>query len=79
MCGILGLIHREPAAREPLTARALETLAHRGPDGTGVYTDDFVQLGHTRLSIIDLTDAASQPMLSQDARYVITYNGEIYN
>ena len=79
MCGILGLIHREPAAREPLTAKALETLAHRGPDGTGVYTDDYVQLGHTRLSIIDLTDAASQPMRSRDDRYVVTFNGEIFN
>lgn len=57
----------------------MSRLAHRGPDGSGVYTNDHVQFGHTRLSIIDLTDAGRQPMVSQDGRYVVTYNGEIYN
>lgn len=79
MCGILGLIHREPLMREPLPAKVLATLAHRGPDATGVFTDEHVQIGHTRLSIIDLSDAASQPMKSQDGRYVVTFNGEIFN
>lgn len=79
MCGILGLIHRNPAQRVPLADAVLNRLAHRGPDGHGVYTDDWVQLGHTRLSIIDLSSAGTQPMISRDARYVVTFNGEIYN
>jgi len=79
MCGIIGRIFREAAQREALGASALELLAHRGPDGSGVFTDDHVQLGHVRLSIIDLTDAGCQPMSSADGRYVVTYNGEIYN
>lgn len=79
MCGILGLIHRESSTRAPLTAEELARLSHRGPDGTGVFTDDHAQFGHARLSIIDLTDAGHQPMRSADGRYVVTYNGEIYN
>lgn len=79
MCGILGFVHREPEQRPPLSEQALSRLAHRGPDGTGVFTDAHIQFGHTRLSIIDLTNAGHQPMLSHNDRYVVTYNGEIYN
>jgi len=79
MCGIIGHIYREPAPRQPLAEGAVARLAHRGPDGSGVYTSAYVQFGHTRLSIIDLTDAARQPMASKDGRFVVTYNGEIYN
>ena len=79
MCGILGLIHRQASARAPLTAAALDRIQHRGPDGSGVFTDEHVQFGHVRLSIIDLTEAGHQPMHSQDGRYVVTFNGEIYN
>jgi len=79
MCGIVGHAYRNPAPRQPLSAKALSWIAHRGPDGSGVYTNDYVQFGHTRLAIIDLTDAGRQPMSSRDGRYVVTYNGEIYN
>jgi asparagine synthase (glutamine-hydrolysing) len=79
MCGILGLIHRCAESRPPLSSQLVSNLAHRGPDDTGAYSDDHVQFGHTRLSIIDLTDSGHQPMLSQEGRYVVTYNGEIYN
>lgn len=79
MCGIVGHAYRNPAPRQPLSEEALSRIAHRGPDGSGVYTNDHVQFGHTRLSIIDLTDAGRQPMASQDGRHVVTYNGEIYN
>jgi asparagine synthase (glutamine-hydrolysing) len=79
MCGIIGIIHRHPKSLNPLTADNLKTLAHRGPDGSGVYTDQYVQFGHTRLSIIDLSEAAAQPMRSRDKRFVVTFNGEIYN
>jgi asparagine synthase (glutamine-hydrolysing) len=56
-----------------------DAIAHRGPDGEGHYCDGPVGLGHRRLSIIDLTDAARQPMETPDGRFVVTYNGEIYN
>jgi len=79
MCGILGVIHRQPAERSDLSAAGLNRLAHRGPDGSGVFTDRHVQLGHLRLSILDLTDAGHQPMLDIGHRYVVTFNGEIYN
>ncbi len=79
MCGILGRFYRQPAHRSPFTKHDLATLAHRGPDGSGVYTDPHIQFGHTRLAIIDLTEGGHQPMTYEDGRYVITYNGEIYN
>lgn len=79
MCGIFGFVHREPARRTPISEQALSRLAHRGPDGSGVFVDSYIQFGHTRLSIIDLSDAGHQPMLSHAGRYVVTYNGEIYN
>jgi asparagine synthase (glutamine-hydrolysing) len=62
----------------------IASLRHRGPDGDGVFTDVLadtrsIGMGHNRLSIIDLTDRASQPMRSLDGRYVLVYNGEVYN
>jgi len=79
MCGILGRFYRQPAHRSPFTKQDLATLAHRGPDGSGVYTDSHIQFGHTRLAIIDLTEGGHQPMTYENGRYVITYNGEVYN
>jgi len=79
MCGILGLVHRHAEFRPSLSAQLVSNLAHRGPDDAGTFSDDHVQFGHTRLSIIDLTDSGHQPMLSREGRYVVTYNGEIYN
>ncbi|MDH3703578.1 MAG: asparagine synthase (glutamine-hydrolyzing) [Alphaproteobacteria bacterium] len=83
MCGIAGLI--DPSRRGgDLTAavRAMTgTLVHRGPDGDGLWTDKAgsIGLGHRRLAIVDLSAAGHQPMVSSDGRWVITYNGEIYN
>ena len=80
MCGIAGLFY--PATRKPVDPariRAMtDVLAHRGPDGSGVWTAPGVGFGHRRLSIIDLGGGA-QPMLSADESITVTYNGEIYN
>ena len=59
----------------------IEPLSHRGPDGSGIWYDDEngVAVGHTRLSVLDVSSAGSQPMVSSSGRYVITFNGEIYN
>lgn len=80
MCGIVGIVTRERVNPAALAA-ATRALAHRGPDGEGVYMDAAgkVGLGHRRLSIIDLDVTGAQPMRSADGRYVITFNGEIYN
>jgi asparagine synthase (glutamine-hydrolysing) len=80
MCGIAGLFHPEvPKPVDPARVRAMaDVLAHRGPDGSGVWTAPGVGLGHRRLSIIDLAGGA-QPMLSDGGRLALTYNGEIYN
>jgi asparagine synthase (glutamine-hydrolysing) len=56
-----------------------DAIAHRGPDGEGHWVEGAVGLGHRRLSIIDLTSAAAQPMQSVDGRWILTYNGEVYN
>lgn len=83
MCGIAGIIHiaRQPLAIEKRELRAMSRLiAHRGPDGEGQWLDGqgYVGLVHRRLSIIDLTPQAAQPMLASNGS-VIVYNGEIYN
>jgi len=80
MCGITGIFnyHKTQVSRDVLT-KMTRIIKHRGPDDEGLWTDGFIGLGHRRLAILDLTSAAHQPMLSNDGRYVITYNGEIYN
>jgi asparagine synthase (glutamine-hydrolysing) len=80
MCGIAGLIHldREPVSPAVLQ-RMTDAVAHRGPDGEGQWIEGEVGIGHRRLAIIDLSPAGHQPMISPDHRFVLTYNGEIYN
>jgi asparagine synthase (glutamine-hydrolysing) len=80
MCGIAGLFYvSTPKPVDPKRVRAMaDVLAHRGPDGSGVWTSAGVGLGHRRLSIIDLA-TGDQPMLSADGRLALSYNGEIYN
>tara|TARA_R110000796_G_scaffold118864_1_gene232725 strand:- start:86491 stop:88356 length:1866 start_codon:yes stop_codon:yes gene_type:complete len=77
MCGICGFIG-EPTSPDK-AHRALRLIAHRGPDAQDHYLIEDVFLGHARLAIIDLSNAANQPMVSEDNRYIIIYNGEIYN
>ncbi|WP_139924236.1 asparagine synthase (glutamine-hydrolyzing) [Hymenobacter sp. DG01] len=81
MCGIAGFLNRTAAS--PLTEEMLRNmttcLAHRGPDADGFYFDGQIGLGHRRLSILDLSSAANQPMFSHNERYVTIFNGEVYN
>ncbi len=80
MCGICGIVRFD--GRQPdLQAldRLTDALAHRGLDGRGTFIHGNAGLGHRRLSIIDLTQAAAQPMRSDDQSVALTFNGEIYN
>ena len=85
MCGICGFVSRGrllgDSELRAIVTRMTRTLHHRGPDGSGVWTDmkAGLALGHARLAILDLSDAGAQPMVSEGGRYVITYNGEVYN
>lgn len=80
MCGIIGTINinRKPVV-SVILERMTDALAHRGPDARGIFIDRFIGLGHRRLAILDLSKLANQPMVSNDSRFTITYNGEIYN
>jgi len=80
MCGIAGLLDTSESAHAQME-RMLARLAHRGPDDSGIWQDAAcgMALGHRRLSIIDLSPAGHQPMISDSGRYVLVYNGEIYN
>jgi asparagine synthase (glutamine-hydrolysing) len=81
MCGIAGIISSDPnIIHQSLLQRMADALAHRGPDGEGFWMNksNIAGLAHRRLAIIDLSEAAAQPM-HYLARYTITYNGEIYN
>jgi len=84
MCGIAGFWSRDSTSRtgrEGILAGMAETIRHRGPDDSGTWIDDEIGIAlcHQRLSIIDLTSAGHQPMLSACGRFVISYNGEVYN
>lgn len=92
MCGLAGILPgsagplREPAALEAELRRMRDRLAHRGPDASDLFVsvhadqgDAAAGLAHTRLSIIDLSESGAQPMASDDGRFVIAYNGEVYN
>ncbi len=78
MCGFTGFVSRSAAPDETALRAMGDTIRHRGPDGEGHFTDEHCAIAHRRLSIIDLAKG-NQPMFSPDGRYVIAYNGEIYN
>lgn len=79
MCGISGIIGAEGPVLHSGIKSMTNRLAHRGPDAEGYFIEAGVALGHRRLSIIDLSTAANQPMNDTSGRYVIVYNGELYN
>ena len=90
MCGLVGFLGGEAGTAgdmtsrqgaEALLRRMANSLIHRGPDDQGVWCDSErrIGLGHRRLSIVDLSPAGHQPMVSASGRYVVAFNGEIYN
>lgn len=79
MCGISGIIGIDAAQSQSLITQMAETMHHRGPDAVGTFVEGLAAFGHVRLSIIDLSNGANQPFHSVDDRYVIVFNGEIYN
>ena len=80
MCGIAGILNLDgaPASESTVTSMA-DAIIHRGPDGFGSWAEGPAAFGHRRLAIIDLSELGRQPMHTPDGRYVLTYNGEVYN
>ena len=72
-------IERKGINYDKIINEIINQLKHRGPDGDGIYKNQFIHMGHTRLRIIDIDKRADQPMVSDCGRYVIVFNGEIYN
>lgn len=84
MCGVVGFLQPggfAPREGQTVSSRMADEISHRGPDDSGVWVDCAVgiALAHRRLAVIDLSEAGHQPMLSHSGRYVISFNGEIYN
>lgn len=79
MCGILGQINKNGEIDKQEFKSMLATLQNRGPDDQGIFYDENVALGHQRLSVIDLSQRAKQPMANEDGNVVLVFNGEIYN
>ncbi|HTF80454.1 MAG TPA: hypothetical protein VL947_01970, partial [Cytophagales bacterium] len=79
MCGIAGYFDPKSQVGNAALNQMVKALEHRGPDAQGSFSYKNFHLGHTRLSIIDLSEAANQPFTSSCGRYVIAFNGEVYN
>ena len=81
MCGIAGFLNNSTNNSDAVLNKMVDSLAHRGPDDEGRWLDHDagIALGHRRLSILDLSPAGHQPMHSASGRFVIIFNGEIYN
>ena len=79
MCGIAGLLNKNNPIEETRIRAMTDSMAHRGPDADGCFLEENVALGHRRLSIIDLSSSANQPFFDNSGRFVMVYNGEIYN
>ena len=81
MCGITGFYSKTSSTFNNAILKMNSAISHRGPDNSGLWQDknSGIVFGHQRLSILDLSSAGNQPMLSNSERFIITYNGEIYN
>ena len=78
MCGIVGFNTNNISEPKSILKKMADRIVHRGPDGEGYFSDDFMSLGHRRLAILDL-ETGNQPLYSKDQNYVLVANGEIYN
>ena len=78
MCGIAGTLNRDGPVDPQLVERMCETLAHRGPDSRGLFSDDGLAIGVARLAVIDV-EGGDQPIASEDGAVVVVCNGEVYN
>lgn len=80
MCGVAGLLSKNKEIELSQTIKAMvKTLHHRGPNHSNTFIDNYLALGHSRLSIIDTSNEAHQPYISPCQQYVLVFNGEIYN
>src|SRR5579864_1650333 len=79
MCGITGVLRWQQPTETPVLQRMTDALCHRGPDAQGFLQQGPISLGHRRLSIIDLSEAANQPLSDHTGQYTVVFNGEIYN
>jgi asparagine synthase (glutamine-hydrolysing) len=80
MCGITGVFNVDGRpVPVPLLKEMADVVTHRGPDSEGYWADSFIGFGHRRLAILDLSPLGHQPMVSDDGRYILVYNGEVYN
>ncbi|NDP26027.1 MAG: asparagine synthase (glutamine-hydrolyzing) [Flavobacterium sp.] len=81
MCGINGILHLQSQKKvdELILTKMRDSLEHRGPDDKGLFIENNIGLGHRRLTVLDVSAAGHQPFISDDGRYVMVYNGEIYN
>lgn len=79
MCGLIGFTNVNTVDIQNTAQQMCKAITHRGPDSEGIWWDQIIALGHRRLSILDLSPAGHQPMVSACGRYVIAFNGEIYN
>lgn len=81
MCGINGIFHLQSQRKidSYILTKMRDSLEHRGPDDKGIFVENNIGLGHRRLSILDVSASGHQPFLSDDERFVMVYNGEIYN
>ncbi len=81
MCGIAGILNfeREKEVDVSILLKMRDSLLHRGPDGAGVFVEQNIGLAHRRLSIIDLSELGKQPFISNDGRFILVFNGEIFN
>ena len=81
MCGINGILHfnSNRIVDERILKKMRDSLVHRGPDDQGLFIDKNIGFGHRRLSILDVSKAGHQPFISDDKRFIMVYNGEIYN
>ena len=78
MCGFCGFVNSTIEKKDLILKDMMDSIAHRGPDSSGEYCDNLINMGFRRLSFLDL-EAGAQPLYNEDRRYTLTYNGEIYN